>query len=203
MTTANWHLSGDFLELCNCEVVCPCLIYGLTAAPSEGHCDGGFAWHIEEGEFNGVELNGLTFAFLHSTPGIMSQGNWTAAMYVDERADQRQREALEEILSGKVGGPMENYMALTGNFLGTKYVPIDYKVAGSTRSVSIPAILDFNVEGLTKPGFSDAIRVENARAWVPWMALAKGTKGTYTDHGLRFENTGRAGHYGPFLWPRA
>ena len=202
MTAANWHLSGDFLELCNCEVACLCVIQGLTATPTEGHCDGGFAWHIEDGEFNGVVLNGLNFAFLHATPGIMSEGNWTAAIYVDERADQPQREALGEILSGKIGGPMENYMALIGNFLGIKYVPIDYKVEGHTRSVSIPAILDFNVEGLMKPGFSDAIRLENARAWVPWMALAKGTRGTYTDHGLRFENTGRNGHYGPFLWPR-
>ena len=203
MTTANWHLRGDFLELCNCEVVCPCITQGLTETPTEGHCDGGFAWHVEEGEFNGVALNGLNFVFLHATPGVMSEGNWTAAIYVDERADQRQREALGEILSGKFGGPMENYMALTGNFLGIKYVPIDYKVEGRTRSVFIPAILDFNVEGLMKPGFSDAIRLENARAWVPWMALATGSKGTYTDHGLRFDNTGRNGHYGPFLWPRA
>ena len=203
MTTADWHLRGDFLELCNCRVGCRCILQGLTEEPSEGHCDGGYAWHIEEGEFNGVVLHGLNFALLHSTPGIMAQGNWTAAVYVDERADQRQREALGEILSGKVGGPMENYMALTGNFLGIKYVPIDYKIEGRTRSVSIPAILDFSVEGLLKPGFSDAIRLENARGWVPWMAQAKGTKGTYTDYGLWFENTGRNGHYGPFLWPRA
>ena len=202
MTTANWHLSGDFLELCNCEVGCRCILIAQTEKPTEGNCDGGFAWHIEDGEFNDIALNELNFAFLHATPGIMAEGNWTAAIYVDERADQRQREALEEILSGKAGGPMENYMALTGNLLSIKYVPIDYKIEGRTRSVSIPAILDFNVEGLMKPGFSDAIRLENARGWVPWMFLAKGTKGTYTDYGLRFENTGRNGHYGPFGWPR-
>ena len=43
---------------------------------------------------------------------------------------------------------MENYMALTGNFLGIKYIPIDYNIEGHTRSVSIPEILDFDIEGL-------------------------------------------------------
>ena len=203
MTTADWHLNGDFLELCNCEVACPCVMVGNDATPTEGFCDGGFIWHIEHGEFDGVALDGLNFAFLHHAPGRMSEGNWTAAVYVDERSDERQREALVEILSGKHGGPMENYMALTGNFLGIKYVPIDYKIDRRTRSVSIPAILDFSVEGLMKPAFEAPIRLENIRGWVPWMSLARGTKGTYADHGLHFENTGRNGFCGPFQWPRA
>ncbi len=201
MATAEWRLRGDFLELCNCKVACPCIIQGLTETPTEGNCDNGFAWHIEEGEFNGIALNGLNFACLQSAPGIMAEGNWTTAIYVDERADQRQRDALEEILSGRVGGPMERFMALTGNFLGTKHVPIDFKIDGHARSVSIPEILDFSVEGVIKPGFSDPVKFENVRAWAPWVAFAKGTKGAYTDNGLLFENTGRTGHYGPFVWP--
>ena len=203
MATESWHLSGDFLELCNCEVACVCVMVGSDATPTEGYCDGGFVWHIEDGEFDGVTLNGLNFAFFHHAPGIMSEGNWTSAVYVDERADERQRDALTEVLSGRHGGPMEGYMALTGEFKGVKFAPIDYKVEGNTRSVSIPAVSDYTVEALTKPGFDAPIRLENVRGWVPWMTLARGTKGAYTDHGLPFENTGKNGFCGPFAWPRA
>ncbi len=204
MTAAtDWHLKGDFLELCNCRVGCPCILIAQTVAPTEGTCDGGFAWHIEEGQLGGVELDGLNFAFLHSAPGIMAEGNWTTAGYVDERATPEQREALATIVTGQAGGPLQAYMALSGRFLGLKYVPIEYHADGNTRSVLIPGILDFAVEGMQKAAFSEPIRLENIRPWVPWMALAKGVRGAYTDHGLQFENTGRNGHYGPFRWPRA
>ena len=36
-----WHLSGDYFENCNCDVVCPCLISPaapLTSRPTQGDC---------------------------------------------------------------------------------------------------------------------------------------------------------------------
>src|SRR6516165_10393976 len=41
---AQWHLSGDYFENCNCSVVCPCLVSKappLTSRPTEGVCDVG------------------------------------------------------------------------------------------------------------------------------------------------------------------
>jgi hypothetical protein len=198
----DWHLSGDFLELCNCRVGCPCLLIGQTVAPTEGTCDGGFVWHIEQGHFGGVEVDGLNFAFIHSAPGIMAEGNWTTAAYVDERASPPQRDALATIVCGQAGGPLQAFMALSGRFLGLKYVPIEYHVDGGMPTASIPRILDFAVEGMQKAAFSEPIRLQNTRPWVPWMALAKGVRGTYQDYGLHFEDTGRNGHFGPFQWPR-
>ena len=61
MATDRWRLKGDYFENCNCEVLCPCVVAGAAAVPTEGHCDVGFAFHIDEGEFNGVALNGLNF----------------------------------------------------------------------------------------------------------------------------------------------
>jgi hypothetical protein len=32
------------------------------------------------------------------------------------------------------------------------------------------------------------------------LYLAKGTRGSYTDHGMRWDNTGKNGHYASFSW---
>ena len=202
MADDRWHLKGDYFENCNCEVLCPCIIGGGPAVPTEGHCDVGFAFHVEEGDLNGVSLNGLSFVVIAYTPGIMSEGNWSTAVYIDRMADEQQREALGRILSGGLGGPAERWMRLTGNFLGIKYVPIAYVAQGRARSVSIPEIMDFNVEGIMAGRRAkEPMRLVNTGHPVNAdLALAKGTRSTYTDHGMSWDNTGKNGHYSAFEW---
>lgn len=47
----------------------------------------------------------LGIGIVLTTPGVTSEGNGTAAVYTDERADPRQRDALSVIASGQAGGP--------------------------------------------------------------------------------------------------
>jgi hypothetical protein len=117
-------------------------------------------------------------------------------------ADEQQREALGRILSGELGGPAERWMRLTGNFLGIKYVPIAYVAQGRARSVSIPEIMDFNVEGIMAGRRAEEpMRLVNTGHPVNAdLALAKGTRSTYTDHGMSWDNTGKNGHYSAFEW---
>jgi len=199
MTTSDWSLKGDYFENCNCVGLCPCPFGG---DPAEGHCDVGFAFHVEEGAFNGIALDGLNFVAAFYTPGTMNDGNWIGAAYVDERADPQQREALGEILSGKHGGAFERYMALTADFKGIKYVPIEYKGEGRTRSVSIPQVMDFNVEGVIQPGQTEPLRLDKMGTWrTGSVTVAKGTQSTYVDHGMNWDNTGKVGYYSRFEWP--
>ena len=199
MTTGNWSLKGDYFENCNCVGLCPCPFGG---DPAEGHCDVGFAFHVDEGEFNGIALDGLNFVAVFYTPGRMPDGSWTSGAYVDNRASPQQRDALGQILSGKHGGPSERWMSLTTNFKGIKYVPIEYKSHGRTRSVSIPQVMDFNVEGFVQPGQTEPLRVENMGTWrTPPVTIAKGIQSTYVDHGMSWDNTGKVGHYSRFEWP--
>ena len=201
MTAAQqWHLRGEYFDNCNCEVLCPCILPGIPQAPTEGHCDMGFAFHIEEGDFNGVDLIGLNFVVVMYAPGKMSDANWTTAVYVDERANQEQRTPLGRILSGEIGGPMERWMAQTSDFLGIKYVPITFKAEGHTRSVSIPQVMDFNVEGIVRENQTHPMRLEHWRAWAPSLVMARGTRNTYTDHNMSWDNTGKNGHYASFEW---
>ena len=50
------------------------------------------------------KLDGLNLVVCASSDGPMGQGNWTGATYVDERANDRQTEALGAIFSGAAGG---------------------------------------------------------------------------------------------------
>lgn len=201
-TTTEWHIQGEYLENCNCEVLCPCGIPGSPQLPTEGHCDMALAFHIEEGNLNGVDLKDLSFVVVMYTPGKMTEPDWTTALYVDERADEEQRAQLGKILSGEIGGPMERFMALTANFLGTKYVPITFETEDRKRTVSIPSVMEFNVEGIVRQGQSEPMRLENWRPWVPSLVMAKATgTNTYTDHNMNWNNTGKNGYYASFQWP--
>ena len=97
MTTSNWPFKGDYFENCNCVGLCPCPFGG---DPAEGHCDVGFAFHVDEGAFDGVALDGLNLAAVFYTPRNMPDGNWIGAAYVDERASPQHQEVLGEIMSG-------------------------------------------------------------------------------------------------------
>ena len=119
-------------------------------------------------------------------------------MYIDEKATEEQREALGRILSGDVGGPAQRWMSLTTDFKGTKYCPITYTTGGRTRSVSIPEIMDFNVEGIVAGRGNEPMRLENAGHPVnSTLTMARGTASTYTDHGMSWDNTSKNGHYAP------
>ncbi len=109
MTTNRWRLKGQYFESCNCEVLCPCVVQSGSVRPTDGHCDVGLAFHIDEGDLNGVSLGGLNFLAANYTPGNMGDGNWTAGYYVDESATPEQWEAMEQILSGEMGGPAERW----------------------------------------------------------------------------------------------
>ena len=202
MADERWRLKGEYFENCNCEILCPCIVQGGPAVPTEGHCDVGFAFHISEGQFNGVSLGGLNFVVAAYTPGVMGEGNWTTAAYIDEKAGQGQRDALARILSGEVGGPAERWMRLTTDFKGFGYCPISYESSGRTRRVSIPGVIDFAVEGITAGRRRRGVmRLENTGHPVnSSLYLAKGTASTYTDHGMTWDNTGKNGHYSRFDW---
>lgn len=200
MAETSWHLQGDYFENCNCTVLCPC-IHDPRNAPTEGHCDVALAFHIQEGRFNTTVLDGLNFLVAAWTPTVMAEGGWKTAMYIDERANAAQREALGHILSGKMGGPMERWMRLTETFFGISYVPITYIMERKRRSVAIPNIIDFTIEGIQARGRDDVMILTNtAHPVSSSLALAKGTRSTYSNHGMHWDNTGRNGHYAAFAW---
>jgi hypothetical protein len=98
----SWRLTGKVLISCNCDWGCPC---NFNARPTAGKCEGGWTWHVEEGSYNDVRLDGLSFSVYANWPGAIHEGNGEALILIDERADKIQRAAIETLVGGTVGGP--------------------------------------------------------------------------------------------------
>jgi hypothetical protein len=136
------------------------------------------------------------------TPGAMGEGNWTLAAYIDERADEQQTAALGAIFSGAEGGPMAAFAPLIGKHLGVKKAAIKYAITGKSRSAEIPGIMHMAVEPLATMHSSGEIWAAVGHPVAPdRFALAMGVKGsTFADHGMRWDNSGKNGHYAPISW---
>ena len=204
-TATKWELSGDYFENCNCNVVCPCLVSPgapLTARPTQGACDVALVFHIDKGKYGEQPLDGLNVAVVAHTPGPMGQGNWTLAAYIDERADDRQTEALGAIFSGAAGGPMAIFAPLVAKNLGAKKVAINYAVKGKSRMVEIPGVMHMAVEPLGSLHPSGELWAALGHPVAPdKIAFAVGSKGsTFADHGMKWDNSGKNGHYAPIRW---
>ncbi|HEX2126287.1 MAG TPA: DUF1326 domain-containing protein [Thermoleophilaceae bacterium] len=88
-----WRLTADWFDVCRCRVPCGCT---FAQAPDEGQCDGILAWHVREGSYGDVTLDGLNVVAVGSFEGNIWTGEAKPSMgfFIDERAAERQREAL-------------------------------------------------------------------------------------------------------------
>jgi hypothetical protein len=104
--------------------------------------------HIEEGNFNETNLDGLDWAVLMSWPGQVHEGNGTQQVIIDERADPTQREALRKILHGESTTPGAThffaYNSMMSTVLDTLYAPIELSIDVDQRMASL------TIEGLVE-----------------------------------------------------
>ena len=178
-----WHINGDFFDSCNCEVNCPC-VFGSPA--NYDTCDVAMAWHVNKGYYGDTTLDDLNFAIVCRTHRLMSKGDWTVAIYIDERGTEEQREALRLIASGEAGASFARHRDLTGTLLGIKYVPIRFEIAGRTRRIKIPSILEMEVEPVKGARPNEEVKLVNdpaatQRGFTPYI-LARAAVHRFSDY---------------------
>ena len=107
----SWHVRGTYLESCNCDAVCPCRrVDGMGGGRStHGICLGVLSWLIEDGEADGVRLDGLGVVLALRYSDDEAGSPWCVFLYVDDRADDRQHAALEGIFLGARGGDIHEH----------------------------------------------------------------------------------------------
>jgi hypothetical protein len=201
---ASWNIKGQYMETCNCTLLCPCIWSNLAARPTEGVCEAAVTLRIDQGQKDGVKLDGLSFIVMLHSPGPMGEGNMTVGLIVDDKADEAQVVAIRDIATGAAGGPMAALAPLVGKVAGLEKRGIKFTQDGMRFDVSAGELVDqscVGLDSLVKPG--EPIAIDNVAHPVnSRLALAKATRSKFHAFGIDWEDmTGtRNGHFAPFAW---
>ena len=136
----NYEIEGRLLEVCSCNVLCPCWV---GEDPDGGTCDTVIAWGIEKGEIEGVSVDGLTLAVsAHIPKNILIPKSWKAVVFVDDRATSDQEGALLRLFTGQLGGAVADLAGLIGEVVAVERAPISFSVEGGKGSLKIGTRVD-------------------------------------------------------------
>lgn len=203
----SWHLVGDWFDACKCSLPCPCT---FAQPPTEGDCDGVLVWHIKRGNFGNVDLDGLNFAAIARFVGNIWDEDTKADMgfFIDARADEEQREAMQAIFSGQAGGWPAAFAAKLGDLLGMEPAQFEFEIADDLTAwrAEVPGKFKAAVQALEGP-----TSVPGRRTQVhdpPGSEVGPGSVATYgtatTDEvdafGMRWSRSGRSSKHMAFDW---
>jgi hypothetical protein len=199
-TETAWRMRGDVMEACSCATTCPC---NFGSDPIPLPCEVVIGWRISDGHYGNTRLDSLNVVLYGRIPGNAFQGNWTVGVYLDQRADQQQAQALGNIFSGQAGGWPSVLGPLIGNRFPPKQVPIQFETVDGEHRITVPGLLeagservpnpfsgqpplDPKVSDLAVPFYTGAVRVRRSRT----LRL--------TDPNIGFEYSGRSALIGSF-----
>jgi len=156
------------------------------------------AFHIRTGKYGDVTLDGLNVVMATHSPGNFWKGNWSAAVYLDKRANEAQQKALETVFGGKAGGPPAVLASLISEVKGTKWA--DVQIDPSKHWVSVPGVLEYQLKPTEGGDKGKPIQVAN-HPFAPAMEsmnMGVGVKSSFKDMGMEWDNTGQDGNYANF-----
>ena len=205
-----WHVVGDWFDVCKCNLPCPC---EFAQAPTYGDCEGVLAYHIRQGHYGDIRLDGLNLVLVGRFAGSI----WTREVqdlkfgfFIDERADEQQQAAMLMIFSGQGGGWPAQFGTFIGQpeVLGIEAAPIAFEVADdlSFWRAEIPGKVVARAEALGGPTTPAGQRVQTLNP--PGSEVGPGgaaTRGKATADrvdafSLKFEWDGRSSKHIPFDW---
>lgn len=154
MSLTDWSMRGREFSACNCDFGCPCQFLAL---PTNGDCVATVAMQIDSGHFDKTKLDGLRWIATMGWPKAIHEGNGRCQVFIDERADAAQREALLTILSGQETVPggtiFEVFSATITEMLEPQFVPIELSIdiAGRTGLAVVPGVIESRGEPIVNP----------------------------------------------------
>ncbi len=205
MAGKNWTISGEYIESCNCEYLCPCIYTNPQGEATDEHCVSLQAYRLDKGQCGDVDLTGLRFALIIRSGRVMADGGWVFAHVIDESADEAQRAALGAIISGEAGGiPGRIRDNLVSDYRGIQFKPIKFVKDGLHHEVDIPGVLSFEVDGVpSRNGNGEPFYLDNtAHPANTRLALARSSHLRIDGFGLELSmsGVGNNGHFAPFSW---
>lgn len=158
----DWLIEAGTFGSCNCDYGCPCQ---FERRPSRGHCRGFEVGRIARGHFGDVRLDDLCYAVTYAWPGAVFEGNGTMQVILDERADDRQRAALQTVLHGgeteeaKTHWWVFHAMSTTVHEPLVRPIDVEVDIEGRRARVSIPGVLESTGRPIVSPATGEEHRV--------------------------------------------
>ena len=135
-----YDIEGRLLEVCTCNVLCPCWV---GEDPDHGTCDSAFGWRIDSGHIEGVDVSGLTLGLsVHIPKNVLIPKSWKAAVFVDERASPEQEQAMLKVFTGQLGGAIADLAGLIGEVVSVERAPITFTVNEGKGRLTIGTVTD-------------------------------------------------------------
>jgi hypothetical protein len=160
-----YDLKGSLLEVCNCNVLCPCWI---GEDPDNGSCEAALAYHFDKGsKIDALSVAGLTVAAAAFIPGNVLKGNWQQVVFIDEKATKKQEEALVAVFSGKRGGPLADLAKLVGRVIEIKRAPIEFTVKGGKGKLKVGRAISAEMHPYRGPDGKETVLVDSIFSTIP------------------------------------
>jgi hypothetical protein len=180
---ATYDVEGRLLEVCTCNVLCPCWI---GEDPDGGTCESTLGWRIDQGHIEGVDVSGLTLAMTVHIPGNVLKGNWRAVAFVDDRSSAEQQEALLKLFTGQLGGPIADLAALVGEVVAIERVPIIFTVDGGKGTLDLGGITQAELTAYQGATGKPTVLSETVFSTIPGSPVYVGKAASYTRDGSSY-----------------
>jgi hypothetical protein len=187
-TAAGYELEGSLLEVCTCNVLCPCWI---GEDPDGGECLSVVAYHFDRGTIRGVDVSGLTVASAVHIPGNVLAGNWKQVLYVDDKASDEQHDAIVAMMIGELGGPLGDLAQLVGERVAIERAPISHSIVDGAGTLKVGDVISADMHPYTGPDGSTTTLQNSIFSTVPgspaYVGVADHQKVNIPQHGLTWE----------------
>jgi hypothetical protein len=174
-------LKGDYVEARTASVFAGACHYNgeLTTTGREAE----LAWHITDGAWKGVPLSGLNVvASVVSDDSLKFDAARRCVLYVDEKADARQLEAL-------VGAITANYSKALGTLVEVKRAPITFARKEENFRVEVKGVTKLAVDAMPN---HECCRQPNLVWYEPLVALSDRKVGFTRASGIQDTTLGPA-----------
>jgi hypothetical protein len=196
-----WHIKGEMMLSCSCTVFCPCVLSLGKHPPTEMQCQTWAGIRIDEGRFGEIDLSTINLALMIEIPGLMSRGNWSAGVFIDDKSSIYQVKALTRIMSGQARGSTHLLSILVNRFLGVWQEEVRYEVDGDVRRLSVPKIIDGEIRPIRGKDAGKPTTIENSQYWIgPQIIVAEATKSRFRHQGRNWDFEGRSAEIVALDW---
>ena len=200
-----WHINGEVLLSCNCDLFCPCVLSLGRASPSAGYCHSWWGININDGNADGESLNGLRLGILLDVPGKMGEGGWTVALYIDETASDAAESALQKIFTGQAGGSLGILSLLVERVIGVQRANISFDKTNTGWHMLAKnengKIADCAIAKVSGNNANEPVVIRNSQYWVaPDVTVAVGEKSKVRAFGRIWDFSGQSAEYAPVKW---